>query len=331
MKLTTKKQILAILPFALRRFALKIWFFVSNPRLLLVIFSKFKSLKKTVLIISTPRCGSSWLGSILGAADTARYLREPITSSYMQSFSDVPSFFTSKKCKKWETYSGFANNAFKPSLNFSRSVITYPKQWLDYTTAKTTVIKEVNPLVLKYYLTRFSPQVIYLVRHPFSVAKSSSRLGWINEDMFSRRFSQSQLQQILRKQPDLLAQNYWFQSGYLQGLIAVQTQELLKKYDDSINVCYEELCQFPIEQFEKIFSFTGFDFSKRIKNKLTHSHNGKKPIETGDFSLVRDKNKVGKIVVDESEQDNYKQLMAAYKLAWAHYDINDSLGDLYCG
>ena len=37
-----------------------------------------------VLLTSLPRSGSSWIGRILGSADEALYLREPLTQAYLK-------------------------------------------------------------------------------------------------------------------------------------------------------------------------------------------------------------------------------------------------------
>jgi hypothetical protein len=47
------------------------------------------------LVISLPRSGSSWVGKTLGLSDTALYLREPITQSYLRRFGySNPSVFS---------------------------------------------------------------------------------------------------------------------------------------------------------------------------------------------------------------------------------------------
>jgi hypothetical protein len=41
------------------------------------------------------------------------------------------------------------------------------------------LIKEVNPLALEYWIARFSPLIVFIVRHPAAIAASYVELGWL--------------------------------------------------------------------------------------------------------------------------------------------------------
>jgi hypothetical protein len=286
----------------------------KHPRLLLVKGSTLKVTGRPVVIISTPRSGSSWIGSIVGSADNARYLREPITTNYMISGKERVSFFEPEKCNDWPNYCRYADDAFRAKLKFSNSVIFYPYQWLDKITKRITVIKEINPLVLSTFQQKFNPKILYIIRHPFTVAKSFNAVGWSGGNQFLRRFSENNLSLIIQNQPDLYQKCFWFQFGYLMGIIESKVLSQLKSYDSLLTVRYEEICESPLDEFKKIFAFADLDFSDQVILNIRDSLGGEQTIAVGDFSLVREKDLVGKVEVTEHEQKRYEELMIAYKL-----------------
>ena len=150
--------------------------------------ARHKALTPPLLIISLPRSGSSWVGQILGLSDTSLYLREPITQEYLRSQPPgALSFFEFTSEEDPYIYQTFGDQAFNGTPSFDASVVVFPAQWRpSRRKCRRVVIKEVNPLVLKWYAERYRPRVIYLIRHPAAVANSFEKMGWTSVSLRER-------------------------------------------------------------------------------------------------------------------------------------------------
>ncbi|MEM6740764.1 MAG: sulfotransferase [Pseudomonadota bacterium] len=131
-----------------------------------------------LLILSLPRSGSSWIGSVLGASRSAAYMREPMTTAHRRAghkgtvfeITDAPAYIATRRA---------AALAFGNVPRFSHSVLRYPRQWSPFEYAKRrTVIKEVNPLALDFLRSRYEFDILFIVRHPLAIASSFWRVGW---------------------------------------------------------------------------------------------------------------------------------------------------------
>jgi hypothetical protein len=53
-----------------------------------IIGSIIKPMQPSILVLSLPRSGSSWVGETLGVADDAMYLREPMNKFFIAYMGD---------------------------------------------------------------------------------------------------------------------------------------------------------------------------------------------------------------------------------------------------
>jgi len=191
-----------------------------------------------VLILSLPRSGSSWIGETLGRAINALYLREPVTQGD-RAFYYKGTVFSPEEPDVAESYRTLADKAFMGWPDFGRHIVVFPPQWgLVWRRPRRVVIKEVNPLACQWYLRRYEPRVVLLVRHPVGVALSWHKKGWLGME------------------PEA-----WARNGQLQGRALRFALEALAEYPAYQNVIYEQVCADPMGEFERMFAFAGLTWN----------------------------------------------------------------------
>lgn len=242
----------------------------------------------SVLIISLPRSGSSWVGSLVGASKDALFLREPLTNSYMRAFPEGPSFFEFEMCKDKAHYRSHAADAFAGFPRFNGSIIQYPAQWDYHTRSKRrVVIKEVNPLVLQWLISEYHPKVIYLVRHPVPVANSFFAQGWTS-DLSRSIFSEAALSNLEQKFFFGHQADFWEQSGALQAIVQNLVIDTLPLASDFMIVKYEDLCTSPLEQFAKLFDFCELELTAEDTAAIESSTRNRETYKAGTAGITRD-------------------------------------------
>jgi len=284
-------------------------FYLRNPRLL---YNKkspnfYPSAK---VVLSFPRSGSSWVGSIIGQAMDACYLREPVTTNYQFVEKQLPSVFCPEKAKYADKYDKFFSKALNGQFSPLKNIVAFPSQWLSMHESRHLVIKEVNPLYVEAY-AKYAPKIAYLLRHPYAVAKSYNALNWQQQDIISSKLSTDELAHITAKRTNLLSSGFWEQIGYLQGWIESRTRHNLLAQEAKVFV-YEQICREPLDEFRHMFGFLGLDWTKEIeRNILATFDEGNNPA-AGDFTLTRAKSTIGKIKVRQEDRGAFSLTHQSY-------------------
>jgi hypothetical protein len=318
MKYNIKKSLISLTPFRFKKYIFKYKLYLREPKLFFLSKQIYTSTSPTLLLLSFPRSGSSWVGSILGTGTEVRYLREPITTSYTIQEPHRISVFEKNICDNWTEYNKYIDKSFNGSVDFSSSIIKSPEQWLSPKDPKTLIIKEVNPLIIDSYLSK-SINLIYLLRHPFSVARSYDALKWQPKEVFTNKFDQCTLNTLIQITPNLLEQSFWFQMGYLQGWVEAtvkkEVNETKSKTHNVTVVRYEDICRHTKNKFMELFKFANIPFTEKVNTAIAKSQKIKKQVSAGDFTLTRNKKDIETIKIKAGEQANYHELMFAYNQA----------------
>lgn len=206
-----------------------------------------------VLILSLPRSGSSWVGSLLGSAPDALYLREPLTQSdpaitawVVFDFADHPEL--EAPCRR------LADRAFLSLPDFKDVVVYDPAQWsLRGRRRRRLVVKEVNPRACAWYVSRYRPRVIFLLRHPAAVAWSSRKHGWIGP-----------------------SPEDWRIRGRESGDALCQARDALKNYPACETVHYESLCHDPLGGFRRLYDFAGLTWTDTVADMISRGSRASK-------------------------------------------------------
>lgn len=201
--------------------------------------------RPSVLVLSLPRSGSSWVGLMLGSAPDALYLREPVTQSDPR-FYQKGTVFPLVDLELAASYQRLADRAFLALPDFAEKVVISPQQWsLAGRRKRLLVIKEVNPLACGWYLSRYRPRVIFLVRHPAATAWSAHRQGWLPLD-----------------------RHEWAKNGLFQARALREARGALEGYADCQTVSYESLAADPLGGFEQLFEFAGLKWNDATRERV---------------------------------------------------------------
>lgn len=230
--------------------------------------------RQPILIVSLPRSGSSWIGDILSSASNVRYLREPITQSRLNFGNYQATLIGVDPQNPSKDYETFANMAFRGYPTFRGEIVSgYRRDWFSQKEENRVIIKEVNILALEFFIKKYNPYVVFVVRHPAAVALSFSRLGWFKENSFFCFCDRLTVQQTNLVQQQLKRQispNRWEQYGALQGASLNIALTALVKHCNYKIVFYEDLCLDPISGFQHIFSHTGLQWNKEVKENIDY-------------------------------------------------------------
>ncbi len=211
-----------------------------------------------ILIISLPRSGSSWVGSILGAAGNAIYLREPLNQSYLAAGGNG-TVFPVDDTRLPPGYADAARAAFLAQPTFDTGIAPHPQQWTGGDrNRRRVVVKEVNPFVCDWLARAYRPRIVLLLRHPAAIAQSYHRLGW---DLSYAPLG------IDPKE------SFWIRHGDFQARTLKHVLAFSARYQDIKVVRYEDICADPVAQFRALFDYGQIawdgDIEQRIRRQST--------------------------------------------------------------
>jgi hypothetical protein len=273
------------------------------------------TLSPTILVLSTPRSGSSWVGHILGISNSTLYLREPITQTYLTyREGNGPSWFEVTSDRFPMIYKSSADAAFAGLPVFPPSIVKSPEKWSLFDRVhKRLVIKEVNPLAIEWFINNYEPRIIYLIRHPAAVANSVFGLRWTG-NLFEKRFSAETLTSMdvdYRK----FKYSFWAEFGALQSIVLQLSLQALKGKDYRI-VKYEDLCTNPLDIFRELYYFASLDWSSEVEKQImAHStFNGSNT--TGTYDVYRN----SQAMIDKWKTEMSEETINTLKKAYLYYD-----------
>jgi hypothetical protein len=198
-----------------------------------------------------------------------------------------------------------SDRAFAGIPAFPRGVIVDAQQWqIQRRHRGRVIIKEVNPLACAFWLQRYRPQVLFLIRHPAAVALSYRKLGWLDNP------------DVLMAQEDA-SKSIWERAGLRQGYIHRTVLDSLRDYPDYQIVSYEALCADPMDTFRTLFAFADLPWNDKAKQTvLDHSSGGDRShtYNTHRHSKALARSWEGKLEADQLE--DLRNGYARFDLPW---------------
>ena len=110
------------------------------------------------------------------------YLREPVNQPYQDGVAKETVVNPDSDDAILRCYTRLADRAFAGVLPWrAEDVLERVDHFaLRRRRARVLVIKEVNPLAAGFYVRRYRPKLVVIVRHPAAVAESYERMGWLD-------------------------------------------------------------------------------------------------------------------------------------------------------
>ncbi len=268
-----------------------------------------KPRSQPVIILSVPRSGSSWVGEILGSSLNSLYLREPITQTFIKTRESGPSFFELDPHNLPKSYELSIENSFTGIPLFPATITKKPEQWtLTKRKQRRVIIKEVNPFIVDYFINKFQPRIIYLIRHPAAVADSFNRLGW-NGRQIEPRFFKKTLARYENYRENLYS--FWAEHGAMQAIILTEILHRMRNYKKFHIIEYEHLCMEPISVFKKLYEFAALEWDDAVEQHILKRSQTRAP-NTRYFSTQRNSLHEMQKWKHEIPPENILQLKKAY-------------------
>lgn len=244
---------------------------------------------KPILILSMPRSGSSWVGRVFAESPYVIYLREPVTQSILKYGITPSEFLLRKGCNPPKVIRKYFDIAFLGMPAFPKKIAGRANS--DWTLMsrpmQSLVIKEVNPFLCHYYVDRFNPKIIFLLRHPAGIASSYKKMGWA-----------------------LKMKHFWFNNTVTQARATCAAMSDMKHTCEHTFVKFEDLCEKPIKVFKDLFEFSDIKWTHEVESFLyetMESSQNKDP-----YSIVRETKKMPYLWKNEITEEQLGQIKRAY-------------------
>lgn len=225
------------------------------------------SYKNSVFLAGTGRSGTTWVSSIINYNNEYRYIFEPF---YSDKVDAVKNF----KYRQYIRPDTQAKEFIEPARDIlsgrvrSKWTDEYNKKFL----SSKRLVKDIRANLLLSWLHNNFPEVpiILLLRHPCAVVNSHLKLKWDNH--LEELLAQTELvedfltpfkQEIARAKTDFEKQIFlWCIENYIP----------LKQFKrGEIHLAfYENFCESPNNEIERLFTFLGKNFDDTIFIKLKH-------------------------------------------------------------
>lgn len=278
--------------------------------------------RKPILVLSLPRSGSSWVGSILGSSSNALYLREPITQTYVNCANTIISTIDIRLNDLPATYKSSADSAFSGLPVFPEAIVRVPSQWsLFERTKRTLVIKEVNPLALAWFIDQYQPKIVYLIRHPAALAYSWHALKWVVPPINQRVAREnSKSKSTEHKEP---ADTFWSLHGAFQASILKYALNILDNYEDKTLITYEDICLNPRESFLRLYDFCDLKWDSGVELEIQKCTTSANPYQAGQYGECRESSSLARRWETLISEEQLIEVRDAYLLADLPYYTSD--------
>jgi sulfotransferase family protein len=223
-------------------------------------------LRATTFVAGTGRSGTAWAANIANYDNSARYMFEPFNPYKVHVCANF----------RYRQYLR-PDNEDRRYLDPARLILTgrVKDDWIDQfnrsIVSSKRVIKEIRANLMLKWLKDHFPEIrlILMLRHPCADANSRLHLGW-----------QSHLDEML-DQPDLVSDHLAPFAGAMRAaktefekhvfLWCVENYVPLRQLarDDAHLMFYENLCEFPKREVERLFAFLGRPVEPEVFRRLS--------------------------------------------------------------
>lgn len=216
----------------------------------------------------------------MGGASNALYFREPVSAACTEQLgADWRAGRVVDPDNPGEQLSSIADAIFSGRPPSVRGVFAVRGAPLSVRRPIRLLVKEINLGATEFFVHRYRPKIIFLVRHPAPVALSVRNLGWgeIGREDSSDATSGENLSAI--------PSDFWQYQGRLQARALRSASDMLEGYDDVLRIKYEDVCENPFGQFREMAAFLGLNYSTRFESQIQKSDGA--PLDDDPYSTVR--------------------------------------------
>ena len=230
---------------------------------------------RPLFITGAPRCGSSWVGEVLGNCINTRYVYEPFNPEWVPAVNGKLTHFTyfDESSDPSTDIRQNAEKAFQGLQNWKQLArAAYRGYWHVATrNAAMVIIKDPTASMMTAWLAKhFNPRVLFIMRHPCGFASSMEALDWslgVNGLLRQEALMRNHLQPY-----EALIQNAsndkWLTRGAIWAAIHVVYARQQVDHPDWLLFKYEDICVDPFGQFDDMTSKTGLEMGEKTRRKI---------------------------------------------------------------
>ena len=223
--------------------------------------------RRTVLLCSSGRSGSTWLANVLNYRREYRLLFEPLRRDRVPAAS----------CVRYGHYlppaeEGAAVGAAVDTVLRGEVRALWADRYNRARLVRRRLVKEIRATNLLPWIRARYPElpVVYLFRHPYDVAASFTRLGW--DDHLSEFLVQEELMAALAEHrsliEDVVATGDAFERHALRWCLENALPLRLLRRGDAHVVFYEDAVADPERELRRLFAYLGKDWDDRVLNSV---------------------------------------------------------------
>lgn len=247
---------------------------------------------KLRFVLGAGRSGTSWVGRTLAETSTPlRYFHEILTYVnpfyYYSGENDLTAVKYSSDPAYYEPLFKIYASSSRPDIYLEKMLPKRSQQVKrNDPQFQYTLHKEVHSLLGTEALVRhFKVPMVFLTRNPAYVIDSLfdyhrlDSIIWRNESLYIQlpefiekymKEERCELLKTIQKFPDdgTVRRNTIIGKAITVGVINRMLHTISSRYDNILYVKYETLCENPIDTFQNIHDFLGFEFQENEINKL---------------------------------------------------------------
>ena len=230
---------------------------------------------RPVFLTGAPRCGSSWVGEVLGTCTDVRYVYEPFNHRWMPALrGQLPHFtYLDDLTEASSVIEQTGRNAFlglQSRKQLARAA--YRRYWRAAThNASRVIIKDPTASLMSAWIAKqFNAQVLIIMRHPCGFASSLDALDWklgvnslLRQDALMRDYLENFREALNQARSDK-----WLTRGAIWGAIHTVFSHQLECHPNWYLLRYESLCADPVGQFETLTENTKLELNPLTREKI---------------------------------------------------------------
>jgi len=247
--------------------------------------------KKIIFVSGSHRSGSTWLGNIIAQHPDVKYVSEPFNIELHRKNNPVIFWFEhisnkseNNRQNEIEQYlkSFYCTTLFdiRQSIRRAQTVKDAYRLFKDVYERRTTnhtLIKDPIAFFSSEWISRtLNAKTIILIRHPAAFVASIKLKNWtfdfnefLKQELLINTYFPDYVKIIknyTENQPDIIDQ-----AILLWNIIHITILQYQKLNNDWYFIKHEDLSEFPIENFSKLFHYLNLEFLSSVKQQIIES------------------------------------------------------------
>ena len=308
---------------------------------------------RPILVVGAPRCGTTWIGTVLSLAEGACSVHEPDNPTrdpfafrasigsgrrpILDSGDDAPADYERlwsramaglghRQTPQWaaaklllrRTRRGEFDAAFNADAPVLSPQLRVVRQLAAPRSAPSSgdqvVVKSVHgALALPWLAEKFSPQIVIVLRHPLNVAASYLELGWQDAGLQTR--AGTVRHRLGVSIPELPADaSPVARVAWQTGVFASAVTSLADSHPDWHIVTHEDLCRDPRGGFRHLYADLGLSWTSTADDYLHRSNRPGTGIKTN--RVTKDQPGRWRHRLTYSQVEEIRRVLALFPSLW---------------